>query len=111
MLGAWHNRSNARPINCYTQYDFDPKSQPTATSPGVTRHEIRGAGAGRFGVLSDPAFPGIPSVITDLQVAARTLGLQLLVVNARTDGDLETAFATFSLQRVGTVARAGGLMS
>jgi putative ABC transport system substrate-binding protein len=34
-------------------------------------------------------------------VAARTLGLQLLVVNARTDSDLESAFATFSQRRVG----------
>src|SRR5271169_6781121 len=39
----------------------------------------------------------------DLQAAARTLGLQLVVVNAATDSDLETAFATFSQQRVGAV--------
>jgi hypothetical protein len=31
------------------------------------------------------------------------LGLQLVVVNARTGGDLEIAFATFSQQRVGVV--------
>jgi putative ABC transport system substrate-binding protein len=59
--------------------------------------------AALFGVLADPAFPGTPSVIADLQVAARTLGLQLVVVNARTDSDLETAFATFSQQGVGGV--------
>jgi putative ABC transport system substrate-binding protein len=35
--------------------------------------------------------------------AARTLGLQFAVVNARTDSDLETAFATFSQQHVGAV--------
>jgi putative ABC transport system substrate-binding protein len=34
---------------------------------------------------------------------ARTLGLQLIVVNSRTDRDLEPAFATFSQQRVGAV--------
>jgi putative ABC transport system substrate-binding protein len=56
-----------------------------------------------FGVLGDPAFPGNPSVISDQQMAARTLGLQLVEVNARTDSDLETAFATFSQQRVGAV--------
>ena len=56
--------------------------------------------AAAFGVLSDPAYP---SFITDLQAAARTLGLQLVVVNARTDSDFETAFATFSQQRVGAV--------
>jgi putative ABC transport system substrate-binding protein len=59
--------------------------------------------ASQFGVLADPAYAGIQSVITDLQSAARALGLQLLVVNARTPSDLETAFATFSQQRVGAV--------
>jgi putative ABC transport system substrate-binding protein len=54
--------------------------------------------AARFGVLIDPAVPN-----SDLQAAARTLGLQLLAVNARTDSDLETAFATFSQERVGGV--------
>jgi putative ABC transport system substrate-binding protein len=56
-----------------------------------------------FGVLVDPAFPASQSIITDLQAAARTLGLQLVVVNARTDNDLETAFASFSQQHVGAV--------
>jgi putative tryptophan/tyrosine transport system substrate-binding protein len=56
-----------------------------------------------FGVLADPAMPYTPSIITDLHAAARTLGLQLVVVNAKTDSDLETAFATFSQQRVGAV--------
>jgi putative tryptophan/tyrosine transport system substrate-binding protein len=56
-----------------------------------------------FGVLADPAFPNTPSLIANLQAAARTLGQQLVVVNARTDGDLETAFATFLQQRVGAV--------
>ena len=46
-----------------------------------------------FGVLADPAFPPTPSIIANLQAAARTLGLQLIVVNAGTDGDLEPAFA------------------
>jgi putative ABC transport system substrate-binding protein len=59
--------------------------------------------AARFGVLADPAFPSVQSIITALQAAARTLGLQLVVVNSRTDSDLETAFATFSQQRVGAV--------
>ena len=59
--------------------------------------------AGRFGVLADPASATTQSVITDLQAAARTLGLQLVPVKARTDSDLETAFATFSQQHVGAV--------
>jgi putative ABC transport system substrate-binding protein len=56
-----------------------------------------------FGVLVDPAFPPTQSIITDLQAAARRLGLQLVVVNARTDSDFEMGFATFSQQRVGAV--------
>ena len=53
-----------------------------------------------LGVLADPAFPATPSIIADLQAAARTLGLQLIVRNARADNDLEAAFATLSQQRV-----------
>jgi putative ABC transport system substrate-binding protein len=56
-----------------------------------------------FGVLADPAFPATPSIIADLQAAARTLGVQLVVVNARTDSDIETAFASFSQRRIGAV--------
>jgi ABC-type uncharacterized transport system substrate-binding protein len=56
--------------------------------------------ATRFGVLADPGFPATPSIVADLQTAARTLSLQLVVVNARTDSDLESAFTTFSQERV-----------
>jgi putative ABC transport system substrate-binding protein len=59
--------------------------------------------AARFGVLADPAFPTTQSIIADLQTAARTLGLQHIVMYASTDSDLETAFATFSQQHVGAV--------
>jgi putative ABC transport system substrate-binding protein len=45
--------------------------------------------AARFGVLADPAAQPTRSTIADLQAAARTLGLQIIVVNARTDSDLE----------------------
>jgi putative ABC transport system substrate-binding protein len=59
--------------------------------------------AAAFGVLADPAFPDTQSQITDLQDAARTLGRQLVIMNARTDSDLEPAFATFSQHRVGAI--------
>jgi putative ABC transport system substrate-binding protein len=42
-------------------------------------------------------------MITDLQAAAPTLGLKLIVVNARTDSDLESAFTSFSQQHVEAV--------
>jgi putative tryptophan/tyrosine transport system substrate-binding protein len=59
--------------------------------------------AALFGVLVDPSFPTTQSTIADQQAAARILGLQLIIVDARTDSDLETAFATFSRQHVGGV--------
>ena len=63
--------------------------------------------AGRFGFLVDPmSYPDtqyFQSTIADLQAAAHTLTLQLVVANASTDSDLETAFATFSQQHVGAV--------
>jgi putative ABC transport system substrate-binding protein len=64
--------------------------------------------AALVGVLADPAFPPTQSIITDLQASARTLGMQLIVVDARTDSDLETAFATFSQQHVGAVLVGNG---
>jgi len=57
----------------------------------------------RFGVLVDPANLATQSIMVDLQAAARTLGLQLDNVNARTINDLEMAFARLSQQRVGAV--------
>jgi len=59
--------------------------------------------AARFGVLADPASPYFQSLIADLQSAARTLGLQLIIVETRTDNDLKAAFASFSQKRVGAV--------
>ena len=59
--------------------------------------------AARFGVLVDPEFPATQSIVADLLAAARTLSLQLIVANARTDSDLETAFATYAQQHVGAV--------
>jgi putative ABC transport system substrate-binding protein len=56
-----------------------------------------------LGVLADPASPSTKFLIPDLQAAARTLGLQLVVLDARTENDFEAAFAIFSQQRVGAV--------
>jgi putative ABC transport system substrate-binding protein len=60
-------------------------------------------GSALFGILGDPAFPATPSVISDLQAAAHTLGLQPIAVNATADTDLEPAFEIFSQHRVGAV--------
>jgi putative ABC transport system substrate-binding protein len=59
--------------------------------------------AARFGVLADPNSVNTQSAIAELQTAAPTLGLQLVIVNASTDDDLEPAFASFSQERVGAI--------
>ena len=59
--------------------------------------------AALFGLLADPAVVDIQSFVADLQAAARTLGLQLIIENARTVSDLEPAFATLSQRHVGAV--------
>jgi putative ABC transport system substrate-binding protein len=62
----------------------------------------------RIGVLADPSSATTQFVVTDLQGAAPTLGLQIVVLYAGTDSDLETAFANFSQQHVGAVLVGSG---
>jgi putative ABC transport system substrate-binding protein len=45
-------------------------------------------------LLVNPANPATEAASKDMQTAARTLGLQLHLVHASTDSDLDTAFAT-----------------
>jgi putative tryptophan/tyrosine transport system substrate-binding protein len=63
--------------------------------------------ASRFGVLTDPNWSNTQYTVTTLQAAARMLGLQFVFVNAGTDSDLETAFASFSQQRLSGVVVGG----
>ena len=61
-------------------------------------------GVARIGLLSNPTNPNAESQSKDMQVAARTLGLQLHVLNASSERDIDTAFATLGELRVGAVA-------
>jgi hypothetical protein len=96
---------------------YDRERQRSEWIPSRLRREFQIANIGpqsepdnavRFGVLTDLVFPGIQSTNADLQAAARTLGLQLVVVDARTDSDLEPAIATLSQQRVGAILVGNG---
>ena len=60
--------------------------------------------AATIALLVNPGSPNTEILLPDLQAAARTLGLQLHVLHASTEGDLDTAFATM------VQLRAGGLV-
>src|SRR5262249_20655475 len=47
-----------------------------------------------IGVLINPNFPDMDTQLRDAQAAAQALGMNLIVVKAGTDGELETAFTT-----------------
>jgi putative tryptophan/tyrosine transport system substrate-binding protein len=55
------------------------------------------------GVLVNPASPNAETISKDLQAAARTLGLQIHVVNAATEREFGAAFATLVQQRAGAL--------
>jgi len=55
------------------------------------------------GFLVNPMNPASQSETRDAQVAAGALGLKLLVFNAKNEGKIDAAFASFVQQRVNTV--------
>lgn len=57
----------------------------------------------RVAVLSNPASPAQPLTIRNIQAAARSLGLQLQLVEARGPGDFDGAFAAMARERAGAV--------
>jgi putative ABC transport system substrate-binding protein len=54
-------------------------------------------------MLVNPDNPNAESTMGDAQAAAETLGKKLVVFKARTERDLDTAFATFVQQKVEAV--------
>jgi putative ABC transport system substrate-binding protein len=59
--------------------------------------------ARRVAVLSNPASPSQPLTMSEIRDAARSLGLQLLLVEARGPGDFDGAFAAMAKERVGAL--------
>ena len=56
-----------------------------------------------IGVLMNPTNPGAAGETKELHDAAHALGMELHVLSASTDGDLDATFATFVQQRVGAL--------
>jgi putative ABC transport system substrate-binding protein len=55
--------------------------------------------AGNITMLVNPKFPTVPGEVRDMQEAARILGIQVTVLNASTEGEIEIAFRTMVQQR------------
>jgi putative tryptophan/tyrosine transport system substrate-binding protein len=60
--------------------------------------------AATFGVLLNPTFPAAASQLGDMQEAARTLGLQIHVLQASIDREIETAFDSIAQHRIPALA-------
>jgi putative tryptophan/tyrosine transport system substrate-binding protein len=56
-----------------------------------------------FALLLNPTNPNAGIVSKDLQTAAHSLGLQMRVLNARTEQEIDSAFATLAQQPVGAL--------
>jgi putative ABC transport system substrate-binding protein len=56
-----------------------------------------------FALLANPTNPNVGIVSSELQVAARTLNLQVRVVQASTEREIDDAFAALVEQRVGAL--------
>jgi putative ABC transport system substrate-binding protein len=54
-------------------------------------------------VLVNPTNPNVETQWSDVRAAARTIGQEILVVNARTDGEIDTVFARIVQQRAGAL--------
>jgi putative tryptophan/tyrosine transport system substrate-binding protein len=52
------------------------------------------------GFLANPTRPSFQSEVKDAQQAAQALGVKLIVLNASTEAEIDTAFAEFSRQGI-----------
>ena len=60
-----------------------------------------------IGFLINPANPTTEAQTADEQAAARALGLELLIMNASSERDIDAAFASFVQQRVNAIILGG----
>ena len=65
-------------------------------------HELM-PNAARVAALLNPNFPAFPTQLEELQRAAATIGLQIEVLRANTDGEIEGAFDSASRKRAGAL--------
>jgi putative ABC transport system substrate-binding protein len=67
-------------------------------------------GAVKVDVLVDPAVPPTATTLRDVEVAARSLGLQIRVLNASSSSEINAAFATLARERPDALFVAPGFL-
>jgi putative ABC transport system substrate-binding protein len=72
---------------------------------GLLRELVPGAAA--IGVLVNPNFPPANDQVSDVQDAARAIGVQVRVFRANDERDIDLAFDDMVQQRIGALAVAG----
>lgn len=90
-------------------------SQPGGNMTGVTNFTVE-LGSKQLGLLHElvprtttiaalfnPNFAGTEKLLRDAEAASRVLGLQLIVLKASTEEEIETVFATMALQGAGAL--------
>src|SRR3984893_2988678 len=97
-LTASYNRpgGNATGISILTATTLEPKRL------GLL-HELVPQAA-TIGVLFNPNFPSFEGQIRDVQEAAHALGVQIHVLRASTDREIDAAFETIAQQRIAALA-------
>jgi putative ABC transport system substrate-binding protein len=63
-----------------------------------------------IGFLVNPTTPGVDADIRQAEIAAHTLGVRLVIVNASTPSEIETVFSTLVEQQIGALLVAGDLL-
>ena len=56
-----------------------------------------------IGILVNPNFPGTAAEVADGQAAARAGGMELQIIQATNDDDVEAAFADMEIRRIGAL--------
>ena len=64
----------------------------------------------RLAVLFDPTEPGPPHEVREIEVAARVLGVQVQLVEARSPDELDSAFTAMAREGAGAVSIVGSTM-
>jgi putative tryptophan/tyrosine transport system substrate-binding protein len=59
--------------------------------------------AATIGILANPNYPVAAAEVADVQAAARAGGLELQIIHASNDGELEAVFADIEKRRIGAL--------